>query len=119
MIPNTFSTVPIEASVSALSGFFLMKSSASITYKRSFNKVDQLFSYVGGLVGTILGFMLFMNKFSLMAFELDMAQRSFRYREDEDSDFSDFNIFTYFGFIFFKVASYFNLCKGWKKMHLI
>ena len=32
-----------------------LRSSTSVTYHRSYNKVDQYLSYVGGLVGTVLG----------------------------------------------------------------
>jgi hypothetical protein len=56
-----------------------MKASASTTYSRSFNKVDTFFSYVGGLVGTILGLMLFMGKFTSMALILEVSQSLFRY----------------------------------------
>ena len=49
-------------------GFMLFKSSSKTIYKRTFNKFDEFFSYVGGLIGTILGLMLFMGNFSLMSF---------------------------------------------------
>jgi hypothetical protein len=51
-----------------------------------------------------------------MAFELDLAQRFFKYRDEELSDFSDFNIFTYFSYLTYKVGSYCGLCKGWREM---
>ena len=57
-----------------------MKSSYQTIYYRSFHKVDQFFSYVGGLVGTILGLMLFMNKFTSMAYALDLAHKLFKYK---------------------------------------
>jgi hypothetical protein len=96
--------------------YYIQKSETKITYIRSFNKIDELFSYVGGLIGTILGFMLFMNNFTLMSFELDIAQHFFKYKDDEDSDFSKFNIFTYFGYLFYKAGSFCGLCKRWKEM---
>jgi len=59
-----------------------MKSSLSTTYSRAFNKIDQFFSYVGGLVGTILGLMFFMGSFTSMAYALDLAHKLFKYTED-------------------------------------
>lgn len=61
--------------------FVFFKSSSQTTYKRSFNKADEFFSYVGGLIGTILGFMFFMSNFSLMSFELDIARKFFLYKK--------------------------------------
>ena len=37
------------------------KSPESTTYERSFNKIDAYFSYVGGLVGTIIGLIFIME----------------------------------------------------------
>ena len=50
-----------------------MRSSTTTTYERAFNKIDEFFSYIGGLVGTILGLMLFMEGFTNMSYELDLA----------------------------------------------
>ena len=95
--------------------FAFRKSSQKTTYIRKFNKVDEFFSYVGGLIGTILGFMLFMNNFSLMAFELDLSQRFFKDKNGENNNFSNFNIFAYFVYLLYKAGSFCGLCKGWKE----
>ena len=60
--------------------------------------------------------MLFMEKFSLMSFELDIAQEFFRDKNDEKMDFSAFNIFSYFMYLFYQVGSFFGFCKSWKKV---
>ena len=65
---DKFLIVPKAVSNGIYARFMYLKSSSSTTYKRTFNKIDEFFSYVGGLIGTILGFMVFMDKFSLMAF---------------------------------------------------
>ena len=82
VIPDLFQVVPYDIVGSKLASFFLTKSGAKTTYKRSFTKIDRFFSYVGGLIGTILGFMLFMRKFTLMAFQLDIAEKFFKYRDE-------------------------------------
>ena len=40
------------------------KSYESVIYKRSFNKVDTYFSYVGGLIGTIIGLIFIMGPYT-------------------------------------------------------
>ena len=95
---------------------WFMKSSSTSTYKRSFNKIDEFFSYVGGLIGTILGFMLFMSHFSLMAFELDLSQRLFKKKDGTRMDFSDFNVCTYFAYLAYRVGSLCGLCQDWGEM---
>ena len=78
IIPDIFQTIPISVTTDRLASFFLAKPSIKTSYTRAFSKIDEFFSYVGGLIGTILGLMLFMTNFSLMAFELDLAQHFFK-----------------------------------------
>lgn len=116
-IPELFQMVSYEvASDNRYAAFLVLKSSVQKTYTRSFNKVDQFFSYVGGLVGTILGLMLFMGNFTSMAFALDLSQMLFKYKEDEDANFKSFNLFTYIGLIPYKIGKCFKQCKNWKEM---
>lgn len=91
-----------------------MKSSSETTYQRSFNKVDELFSYVGGLIGTILGVMIFMGRFTMVSFELDVAQRLFVDQNKEHYNFKKFNIFTYVLFLIYKLGK---TCGGFKDWH--
>lgn len=48
-----------------------------VTYDRSFNKIDNYFSYVGGLIGTILGVMIVMNSYSEKAYGISIASQLF------------------------------------------
>ena len=50
-----------------------------------------------------------------MAFELDIAQKFFKYR-DEEVDFGNFNIFTFVLFWIYKVLTWVGCCKDWKEM---
>lgn len=63
-IPGLFQTIPYQVTGDLYASYYLLKSSTSISYLRSFNKLDSFFSYVGGLVGTILGFMLIVQSFT-------------------------------------------------------
>ena len=51
-----------------------------------------------------------------MAFELDIAQKFFKYKEDEEINFSYFNIFSYFMYLVYRVGDFCGICKGWKEM---
>jgi hypothetical protein len=60
------------------------RSSLQTTYSRSFNKVDSYFSYVGGLVGTVLLLFFIMSSYSDMSFSIDLANELFQITEKED-----------------------------------
>lgn len=72
------------------------RSSVQTTYSRSFNKVDSYFSYVGGLVGTVLLLFFIMSSYSDMSFSIDMANELFLLTEKDDivPQFSFFYYFT-------------------------
>lgn len=44
--------------------FYLRKSPISLSIARSFRKVDDTLSYIGGLLGTILLFLSFANMYN-------------------------------------------------------
>ena len=46
-----------------------------MTYKRTFNKLDAYFSYVGGLVGTIIGLIFIMGPYTEKAYEVSLARK--------------------------------------------
>jgi hypothetical protein len=46
----------------------LSKASKSVTYTRNFNKLDSYLSYVGGLVGTIIGVIFIMGFYTEKAY---------------------------------------------------
>jgi len=68
VITDLFQNIAYQVTNDNYASFFLMKSSSSVAYQRSFNKIDSFLSYVGGLVGTILGFMLIVQTYTEMSF---------------------------------------------------
>ena len=44
-------------------------------YKRGFNKIDTYFSYVGGLVGTIIGLIFIMGPYTEKTYEISLAKK--------------------------------------------
>lgn len=93
-----------------------MKSSKSTSYSRSFNKLDQFFSYVGGLVGTILGLMFIVASFTNMAYELELAGCISRYTEDKLNDFGSFNLLSYSLFVIYSIGKHLGFGKRFKDM---
>ena len=49
------------------------KSPATQTSKRTFNKLDEFFAYIGGLIGFIVVLLIFLNYFSEKAYGLSLA----------------------------------------------
>ena len=72
------------------------KSSRKSTYERSFNKVDEYFSYVGGLIGTIIGFIFIMEFYTEMAYEVSIAKKIMVDNNHEEISSKSFNILYYF-----------------------
>lgn len=48
--------------------FAFNKATYTTTYSRSFSKIDTYFSYVGGLIGTIIGFIFILNFYTQKAY---------------------------------------------------
>ena len=59
------------------------KATFTTSYTRSFNKVDNYFSYVGGLIGTIIGLIFILNLYTQKAYEISIAHKLFKY-DDKD-----------------------------------
>ena len=58
--------------------FTLFKSPKNVKFERKYNTFDEYLSYVGGLIGTIIGFMFIMGKYSEKAYEISLAHKIFR-----------------------------------------
>ena len=77
-VAETFKNSPfLPNATSHLCQVRITKSSSSVVYHRSFNKVDAYFSYVGGLVGTIIGLIFIMELYTEKAYELSLARKLF------------------------------------------
>ena len=63
-MPDYFKTNSRSVADDVYMEMIFQKSPVSVSYTRSFNKVDNYFSYVGGLIGTILGFMVVLSAYS-------------------------------------------------------
>ena len=69
MLPQSFVNVPyFKNSKRAFAQIMFSKAGFTTTYTRSFNKIDAYFSYVGGLVGTIIGLIFILNNYTQKAY---------------------------------------------------
>jgi hypothetical protein len=73
IITEPFKDFNFEVTNNFLARVFLYKSSTSMTFNRSFYKVDEFFSYVGGLVGVITGAMILLRAYNQANFEISLA----------------------------------------------
>ena len=62
---------------------YFLKSTKSVKFNRAFNKIDAYFSYVGGLVGTIIGLFFIMGPYSEKAYEVSIAKKLLKKDENE------------------------------------
>lgn len=66
--------------------FFILdinKSPTKYKYKQTFNKIDYVASYVGGLAGTIISLFFLLNMFNGKAFLISLSRRIFSYRKNQ------------------------------------
>ena len=61
------------------------KSPSTLTIQRSYNTLDTYLSYVGGLIGTIIGLMFLLGKYNEKAFEISLAKQLFTYPHPGDN----------------------------------
>lgn len=64
IVKSSAQMVPFKVRSTEYVKFFLRKSPLSIYIERSFRRVDDTFSYIGGLFSTILVFLGFMNMYN-------------------------------------------------------
>lgn len=92
------------------------KSPVARTFQRSFKKVDEFFSYVGGIIGTIIGIIFFLNIFAEKGYSVSVASQLFVSEEGESISSSGFHIGYMPMMILRSVLSFFGCCPGkWKK----
>lgn len=58
---------------------YLRKSSIIYVMTRKFQKLDDTFSYIGGLFSTILTLLVILNFYNEVSFELDVAKTMYKY----------------------------------------
>ena len=80
---------------------FLRKSPISLHIARSFRKVDDTLSYIGGLFGTILVFFGFVSMYNELSYEIEVSRSAYYFDKNDPFEADHFNILTFFIYIIF------------------
>jgi hypothetical protein len=96
--------------------FYLRKGAANYQYGRSFQKIDETLSYIGGLFGTLAIFLMFLNTYSKYCYELDFGDRIFQQKGGGSFGSQNFNFIVFIGYLFFLLLDKFGITLNWKTM---
>lgn len=94
---------------------FLRKSPISLTIQRSFRKVDDAFSYIGGLFSTILVFFGFVNLYNELSYEIAISKSTYYFDKNDPFDGDHFNLITYTGYLIFSFFDKFGIELPWPR----
>lgn len=80
LITNLGQVVPRQSDGQIYANFVLRRASTTLIADRSFKRVDDTLSYIGGLFGFALIFLLFMKEYTEYSYEIDAS--SYLYSQD-------------------------------------
>ena len=83
--------------------------------ERSFEKLDETFSYIGGLFSSLLTVFIFMSFYTELSFEWKMANHLFSLDKKNNFD-PDLSIFVFFGYLVYFVMKGIGCKVSWTKM---
>jgi hypothetical protein len=89
------------------------KSAIVAKYNRTFSKIDNFLSYIGGLVGTLMGLLFIVGSYNQLCYQISLGNKLFVYDKEIQVNSNTFNITLYFALIIFKVCSWFGYLKDW------
>ena len=95
-VPETFKTNSVNVANGVYAELTYARSPVDRLYERSFNKIDNYFSYVGGLIGTIIGLIFIMGIFSEKAYSISIASYLYQNEDGRSLNSTGFHI----GFLF-------------------
>jgi ABC-type multidrug transport system permease subunit len=95
---------------------YLRKSSQRLDVSRSFQKLDQTLSYIGGLLGTVILFLVVISLYSQFCYEIEFGDRIFKQNQNGSYGSEDFNFIVYLGYGIFNVLAKFGIIVNWKAM---
>lgn len=83
----------------------LTQSPQQVTYSRAFQKVSDVISYVGGLLGGLFLALVFLKHFNRITFELTLGRKIFFSDKPELKEkFKKFNICLYLGYMGYRLV---------------
>jgi hypothetical protein len=94
----------------------LFKSPSSIQIKRSFEKLDNVFSYIGGLFGTLLMLFFLVSAYNHYKFEVNIAGYLYRSEEKSETIEKDYNFLHFMGQSIYAFLRFFKFKPKWEKL---
>lgn len=96
--------------------FNIRKAANNQQITRSFQKLDQTFSYIGGLFGTISLLLSFLKLYSKYTYQLDLGDKIFKQNHGGSFGSQNFNFVVFIGYLFFNLFTKFSVVLNWKTM---
>lgn len=115
-MPNLFQHYTIPVVSNTYVNIVFQKGPNSITYTRSFQKIDDFLSYVGGLIGLVFALIFIMNSYSESCFEISIGSHLFTIDRETPVDSASFNFLTYVCYMVFKICRFFGCCARFQMM---
>jgi hypothetical protein len=116
VLPKLFTNTPyLMKPTKAFASVAFHKAATTTIYNRSFSKVDSYFSYVGGLIGTIIGLIFILNIYTQTAYEISISHKLFKDSKGEQINSGSYNIFYFFLMTIKSVFNFFKCNVNWPK----
>jgi len=94
------------------------KSTVTTKYIRTFQKLDEFLSYVGGLIGTVMGLIFIVSSYNQLCYLISLSNKLFDYDRETKIKSGDFNFVYYIAFVGYKVAKVFGCFKNCSPMKI-
>lgn len=97
---------------------YIRKSSLSLLYERSFRKIDDTLSYIGGLFSAIVTALILVQKFNEFSYELEIAQTLYHYSKHEPLRADNFHFPMFLAYLLYVLLQKIWIKLPWKRMHI-
>jgi hypothetical protein len=87
-----------------------------LTIERSFQKLDDTLSYIGGLFGIIMILFVLFSIYDKFGYEIEFGDRSFSQENMGSYGSEHFNFVVFLGYGFFQILKMFGCSLEWKTM---
>ncbi len=98
--------------------FYIRKSSLSLQVQRSFRKVDDTLSYIGGLFSAIVTVLFIMKKYNEISYEMEIAKNLYHYDRNVPLKSDDFNFLIFLGYLIYAFFETICIKLPWKRMEV-
>ena len=119
-VSDSFISAPfiVTATTTRMANIIIKKSPKIVTYHRKFNKLDDYLSYVGGLVGTIIGLLFIMRPYTERAYEVSLAKKVLLDNDNKGIESNSFNMGYFIIMQVKRLLNFFKCDPNWPKMQL-